>query len=91
MHKRPWLADAACRKPGVDIRWFYPREDTDAGRIPDNAYDAGRVICAQCPAIQSCLQSAMERREPHGLWGGKSPGERAAMVRQGRRIHRRAS
>lgn len=27
--------------------------------------------CAACPVAELCLAGALERREPHGVWGGK--------------------
>jgi WhiB family redox-sensing transcriptional regulator len=28
-------------------------------------------ICATCPLIEPCLEGAMARREPWGVWGGQ--------------------
>lgn len=28
-------------------------------------------ICSTCPVIAPCLQGALERREPWGVWGGQ--------------------
>jgi WhiB family transcriptional regulator, redox-sensing transcriptional regulator len=28
-------------------------------------------LCAGCPVQEMCLAGALERREPHGVWGGK--------------------
>ncbi|HEX2563662.1 MAG TPA: WhiB family transcriptional regulator, partial [Acidimicrobiales bacterium] len=28
-------------------------------------------ICATCPALIPCLEGALERREPWGVWGGQ--------------------
>ncbi len=28
-------------------------------------------ICAACPVRQQCLAAALDRREPHGVWGGE--------------------
>ena len=30
-----------------------------------------KSICAECPIRESCLQGALERREPGGIWGGE--------------------
>jgi WhiB family redox-sensing transcriptional regulator len=32
---------------------------------------AAKGICATCPVAEACLQSALERREPWGVWGGQ--------------------
>ena len=33
--------------------------------------DQAKAICAGCPRRESCLQGALERREPWGVWGGE--------------------
>jgi WhiB family redox-sensing transcriptional regulator len=37
-------------------------------------------ICAVCPAIVSCLEGAIQRREPCGVWGGQ-------LFERGRIVH----
>ena len=37
--------------------------------IPD-IIEAKR-ICATCPLAEQCLEGALERREPWGVWGGQ--------------------
>lgn len=32
---------------------------------------AAKRICAACPVVEPCLQGALERREPWGVWGGQ--------------------
>jgi WhiB family transcriptional regulator, redox-sensing transcriptional regulator len=29
-----------------------------------------RIMCASCPARAACLDGALQRREPWGVWGG---------------------
>ena len=33
--------------------------------------DQAKAICAGCPRRESCLEGALERREPWGVWGGE--------------------
>ena len=33
--------------------------------------DRARLLCAACPVREACLAGALERREPHGVWGGE--------------------
>ncbi len=33
--------------------------------------DQAKAICAECPRRESCLEGALERREPWGVWGGE--------------------
>jgi WhiB family redox-sensing transcriptional regulator len=30
-----------------------------------------KAICRLCPVMEPCLQGALERREPWGVWGGQ--------------------
>lgn len=33
--------------------------------------ELAKLICGPCPLQRECLASALERREPHGVWGGQ--------------------
>jgi WhiB family redox-sensing transcriptional regulator len=33
--------------------------------------DEAKVFCDSCPVKDLCLAGALERREPHGVWGGQ--------------------
>lgn len=35
-----------------------------------------REICAECPIQKRCLEIALERHEPWGVWGGATPPDR---------------
>lgn len=30
-----------------------------------------KQVCATCPVRRQCLDGALERAEPHGVWGGE--------------------
>ena len=30
-----------------------------------------KAICAECPLREACFESALARREPYGVWGGR--------------------
>ena len=68
-----WVADAACRKPGVDVAVFFPT-------LPWHE-NAARAICKTCIVKDACLTHALERGENDGIWGGLNPSERARMTR----------
>lgn len=38
-----------------------------------------RRVCASCEVRQRCLDDALRRRDEHGIWGGLTPDERAAL------------
>lgn len=59
----PW-EDAACRDEGGSLTELFFSEE-----IPDIA--AAKAICATCPLVRPCLEGALQRREPSGVWGGQ--------------------
>lgn len=42
-----------------------------------------RELCAGCHVIEECKAYAMAAREPYGVWGGTTPGERG--MKRGKR------
>lgn len=60
----------ACQTTDPNL-WFRD-EDT-------NNYRVARQFCNRCPVRQLCLDFALENHEAHGMWGGKSPKERAKL------------
>lgn len=56
---------------------------------------AAKALCAECPVMLECLEGAIDRREPAGVWGGqlfaggriitnkRRPGRPAAVARPG--------
>jgi WhiB family redox-sensing transcriptional regulator len=39
-----------------------------------------KAICASCIHEKECLEYALEKQIPYGIWGGKSPTERDAVA-----------
>ncbi len=58
-----WWVAAACRTRAEAKDLFFSEELTDMA--------AAKHICAECPVIAPCLQGALERGEPCGVWGGQ--------------------
>ena len=59
-----WHGQAVCAtEAGVDNDVFFSEELQDIAQA--------KSICASCPVVAPCLQGAMERREPWGVWGGQ--------------------
>ena len=48
---------------GLDNDVFFSEELQDIAQA--------KTICAECPVIAPCLEGAIERREPWGVWGGQ--------------------
>jgi len=58
-----WRVDAACRTIDGARDLFFSEELHEIA-------DAKRV-CAECPVIAPCLEGAIGRAEPCGVWGGQ--------------------
>jgi WhiB family redox-sensing transcriptional regulator len=50
-----------CRAGDADL-WFAER--------PEDV-EAAKALCRDCPVRQRCLEGALERHEPWGVWGGE--------------------
>jgi len=57
-------ADARCRDgAGTMTALFFSDQIDDIARAKE--------ICTRCPLIGPCLEGAVARREPCGVWGGQ--------------------
>lgn len=65
----PWLvggtddseAELPCRQHPADL-WF--------AELPEDV-EAAKALCGDCPIQAMCLEQALERHEPWGVWGGQ--------------------
>jgi WhiB family redox-sensing transcriptional regulator len=69
-----WMRSAACQGQGFDA-WF-PTDE-----VGEEA-DYARQVCAGCRVRPECLDYALVAGIRHGLWGGLSGRQRAALNRQ---------
>lgn len=53
---------ALCRHTTAATRLFFSNDLTDISQA--------KRICDGCPVAQPCLQGAIDRHEPCGVWGG---------------------
>ena len=61
---RDWWADARCNDlAGTMSGLFFSEELQDIAKA--------KQVCAKCPVMAECLEGALERREPWGVWGGQ--------------------
>ena len=58
-----WEDFAACRAVPNAADLFFSE---DIGEIA-----AAKRVCGDCPVLAECLEGALERREPFGVWGGQ--------------------
>jgi WhiB family redox-sensing transcriptional regulator len=57
-------ADARCRDgAGSMTALFFSEQIDDIARA--------KAICTKCPLMDACLDGALQRREPWGVWGGQ--------------------
>lgn len=70
-----WLATAPCKaEPDAMFPGSY---------APDVEYAKG--FCRRCPAVERCLQWALDTGEEYGVWGGLSEAERRTIQRRAAR------
>lgn len=72
-----WTDQAACLTENPD-QWF---TQTQSGRHKTTAAQRAAIaVCNRCPVESRCLELALERREPWGVWGGKTESERLEIL-----------
>ncbi|MCH7788339.1 MAG: WhiB family transcriptional regulator [Acidobacteria bacterium] len=55
--------EARCAANDVNPAVFYSEDVTDIG--------TAKRLCMECPILAQCLQGAISRAEPCGVWGGQ--------------------
>ncbi len=80
-----WMSRAAC-KGQVDLLFGIAGERPER-RVRREA--AARQVCAGCPVLEPCRESARLNRES-GFWGGENEEERAAAGFAPRSVSRRS-
>ena len=62
--QQAWRADALCATVDGELASTFFSEE-----LQDIA--TAKRICANCPVMAECLEGAIERHEPYGVWGGQ--------------------
>jgi WhiB family transcriptional regulator, redox-sensing transcriptional regulator len=70
-----WWDLAACQT--ADPELFFPVTATGSARA-DIA--RAKALCATCRIRQKCLDYALDTRQPHGVWGGRTEEERQQII-----------
>jgi len=69
-----WRVSAACRgHPDADL-FFAPQTPLNVARALE--------ICHGCPVQTDCAREALDGHVEHGIWGGLTEDDRAAIWRQ---------
>jgi WhiB family redox-sensing transcriptional regulator len=71
-----WRAAAACGRVDSTLFFGLEREPPTARRLRERQ---AKAIRASCPVAMPCRTHALARRELHGIWGGLSERDRAAI------------
>lgn len=59
-----WRAQAKCASGSAEsVELFFSEQLDDIARA--------RAFCQDCPVREPCLDAAIRRREPWGVWGGE--------------------
>lgn len=58
-----WVEAACAVDDGAHARLFFSEELRDIA--------TAKRICAECPVLEQCLEGALARKEPLGVWGGQ--------------------
>ena len=73
-----WQQRGSCR--ATDSEVFFPPAHFEHKPEREVREAAAKAICVGCPVRVDCLTWALAVREPHGVWGGASEGERKQML-----------
>ena len=64
LYSEEWWPQARCNDGSASMAGlFFSEELQDIARAKE--------ICAKCPVMAQCLEGAVARREPWGVWGGQ--------------------
>ncbi|WP_134740023.1 WhiB family transcriptional regulator [Nocardioides sp. 503] len=67
-----WISSAMCAQ--VDPDGMFPEQGGNPAAL--------KAVCARCPVVTPCLDHALDRQEPYGIWGGRSAAERRRILRK---------
>lgn len=69
-----WRSYAACREEDPEL--FFPLGNSGPALAQT---DEAKAVCRRCPAMDWCLQWALETKQESGVWGGLSEDDRFAI------------
>jgi WhiB family redox-sensing transcriptional regulator len=71
----PRFDNAQCAEIEDKDLFFPDNRKTEAERLPQL-----KAICASCIHEKECLEYALEKQIPYGVWGGSTPADRDAVA-----------
>lgn len=75
-----WRDLAVCRDHGrYDPELWFPNGNTGPALLQ---IEEAKAVCRHCPAVEWCLQWALETGQDSGVWGGLSEDERRVLRRR---------
>jgi len=77
-----WRERAACLDQDPEL--FFPIGE--AGHSPDAQIADAVAVCHRCEVAKECLRFAVDINADHGIWGGRTDGERLSMKRRSRGV-----
>lgn len=80
LHATDWRTASACREEDPEV--FFPKGAEGPWLL---VIEEAKAICRRCPAVESCLQFALDEDIPSGIFGGLTEHERAGLRRSVRR------
>lgn len=72
-----WKLEGACNNYNNNPDAWFPTVDGMNGELANRAKE---ICLTECPVRERCLAQALEDREEFGIFGGKTPRERRALL-----------
>jgi WhiB family transcriptional regulator, redox-sensing transcriptional regulator len=69
-----WQLKALCR--GNHAHLFFPPSTFERKDDRERREARAKAICNVCPVLRDCSSYALSIREPFGIWGGMTEGDR---------------
>jgi WhiB family transcriptional regulator, redox-sensing transcriptional regulator len=76
--KDEWTLRALCR--GNHAYLFFPPSTFERKDDRERREIKAKAICGVCPVQDPCSNHALSIREPFGIWGGMTEGERKSLA-----------
>jgi WhiB family transcriptional regulator, redox-sensing transcriptional regulator len=77
-HKDEWTLRALCR--GNHSYLFFPPSTFERKDDRQRRELKAKAICGVCPVKGPCSDHALNIKEPFGIWGGMTEGERKSVL-----------